>query len=392
MPETVDVVELLKRLVACPSVSPAEGVACEPPFGERRLVEMLAALCGEWGAHVEIQDVAPGRANLVARFDGADASRSIAFEAHADTVRVDDMTIPPFEPAVRDGKVYGRGACDTKGSMAAMLVAIKRTLDERGKPPITTYFVSTCDEELGGKGAQHLARKIAKVGFAPDACVIGEPTMLDVVHANRGVLRWVVTTKGQAGHATSSGAANAIYHMRRVLACIEGPIAARLVEDPHPVLGPRSINVGTIRGGTQVNTVPSSCAIEVDRRTLPGEERDTITSDFRAALEELKAECPALDVHVRESQWYPALDEPLDSPLVRAAVAACERVLGQARTRGVPWTTNAGFLREAGVPCVVMGPGTTEQAHTVDEYLELEQLARAVDVYGAVLRAYSGGE
>lgn len=387
MRETDEIAGLLGRLVACPSVNPgaAEGPFA-PPFGEARLAELLAGILSGWGADVRLDEVSPGRPNLIACFEGVDPGRSIVLEAHNDTVRADNMTVPPFEPTVRNGRLHGRGACDAKGAMAAMLLGLKGVLDARGRPPVTTVFVSTCDEELGGGGA----RALLAGGFRADAAVVGEPTDLEIVHAHRGAVRWRVMTRGEPAHSSRAPAgANAIYHMRRVLEFVDGPYADALaMTPPHPLLGGPSVSVGTIRGGTQVNVIPSLCEIEVDRRTLPGERREDVTRGFREALDRLAAEL-GFELDLRETQWYPPLDEPRDSPLATVVGEACGEALGDARFAGAAWASNAGFFSEAGIPSVVFGPGSVEQAHAADEHVLLEDVAKAARVYSNIIRAFA---
>ena len=148
-PSLPEVPELLAHLVRCPSVGGLDG------NGEAAMASLLAHLLEPWADEVTVTEVVPGRPCLIARFEGLDPTRAFAFEAHSDTVSVEGMSVDPFAAAVRDGRLYGRGACDTKGPMAAMLMAILRHLRDDGRLPVTWYFLSTCDEELGGLGARH---------------------------------------------------------------------------------------------------------------------------------------------------------------------------------------------------------------------------------------------
>lgn len=379
-----DVSALLARLVACPSVNPGDRCPIEPPYGEGPLAALLADLLRGWGAEVRVWEIAPGRPNLVATFRGADPARSLMFEAHTDTVQVSDMTIAPFTPEVRDGRLFGRGATDTKGSMAAMLLGIRRVLDEDGRMPVTVHVASACDEELGARGARQLIGN----GFRPDVAVVGEPTDLAICHAHKGTMRWCIRTRGVAVHSSAPDrGVNAIYHMARVIRLIESEVVPMLHTRRHPLLGEATISVGTIQGGTQPNVVPAACTIEVDRRLLPNEDREAVTADLRARLERLKAEEPRLQVDVEATQYYEPLDVALDSAPCRLAAVACTRALGEARFVTAPWASNAGVFAAVGIPCVLFGPGSIRQAHTKDEFIELAEVARAVDVYAAMIRA-----
>jgi acetylornithine deacetylase/succinyl-diaminopimelate desuccinylase family protein len=379
-----DVVELLSRLVARASVDPPDGACVEPSFGEGAMAALLTEILSAWGGRTETVEFAPGRFNFLARFDGADPDRTLMLEAHADTVPVEGMTIPPFEPVVRDGRLYGRGSCDCKAAMAAMLLAVRRALDEGG-PPATLWFVSTGDEEVGGTGARHLVDG----GFRPDAAVVGEPTGLAVVHATRGGYRFRIVTKGRAAHSSDpSRGVNAISKMARVVQIIEGPFAEELGRIRHPILGPPTVSVGVIRGGEQVNVVPDRCEIEVDLRTLPDQARREIRKQFVRQLETIAAADPEFQYGLEELAWYPAFVEDRDGPVASLVAAACEATLGRAQFKAVPWTANSGIFKEAGIPCIVFGPGSGGQAHTADESVDLDQVVKAVDVYAEIIRRF----
>ncbi len=378
-----DVIALLSELVVCPSVNPSDRKDLQPPYGEGPLAELLAVRLRAWGAEVTLREVVPGRPNVIARFEGADPSRSLMLEAHSDTVQGSDMTIPPFEPAVRAGRLYGRGSCDTKGPMAAMLLGIRRVLDEDGRMPVTVYFVSTCDEEQGARGARALISK----DFRPDLAVVGEPTDLAICHAHKGTLRWSIRTHGVAVHSSApQRGVNAIYHMARVIELIEREVAPGLRGKRHPLLGEATISVGVIRGGTQSNVVPAECTIEIDRRMLPGESREEVTEAMRVRLEALKASIPIFSYDIEALQYYEPMEVSTDSIPCRLMAEACTRVLGAAQFVTAPWSANAGVFAALGVPCVLFGPGSIKQAHTKDEFIELGEVEKAVDVYAELIR------
>lgn len=382
----VDAAELLSRLVACPSVNPARGKAAGPPFGEGPLTELLASVLGPWGAQVRRIEIAPGRFNFIARFEGADPRRSLLLETHADTVSADGMTVAPFAPAIRDGRLYGRGSCDAKGPMAAMLLGIREAVAAGGRPPATLHFVATGDEEFGATGAHRLMAD----GFRADAAVVGEPTGLAIVHAHKGAYRFRIVTHGCAAHSSDPRRGiNAIARMATIVQALEGPLAVRLAAAPaHPVLTPPTVSVGLIRGGTQINIVPDRCEIEVDRRTLPGESREAVERQCREAVASMASTPAAPDYDFEPTEWYPGMEEDPRGPAASVVAAACEKVLGRAEFRGAPWASNAGIFREAGIPSVVFGPGFIAQAHTAEEYIDLDQVVRAAAVYAEIIRTF----
>ena len=377
------VTRLLSELVSCPSVNPAKRKDLEPPFGEGRLAELLHGKLSGWGATVRLAEVRPGRPNVIAHWAGKDRARSLMFEAHGDTVAVDGMSIEPFTPKVEDGKLFGRGACDTKGPMAGMLLAIRRVLDEDGAPPTDLYFVSTCDEEHGGRGAYRLMSD----GFRADAAVVGEPTELSITWIHKGVIRWRLRTEGKAAHtATPEAGVNAIYHMATALERIRGPMTERLKTVRHPVLGHPTMTVGTIRGGSQVNIVPAECAIEIDRRMLPTEDGAALKDELVREMESLHQAIEGFRFSVEDIEYYPPFERRQDSALARHVALACEKCLGQAEFTAAPYATNAGIFEGAGIPSLVFGPGSAQQAHKAVEYVELEQVARSVEVYAEIIR------
>ena len=364
-----NVTDLLAQLVACPSISPKRGIPVQPPYGEGAMVELLASLLRGWGGQVTITDTAPSRPNLLACFPGKNPQRSLLLDAHTDVVAVDGMIIPPFTPTIRDGKLYGRGASDTKGPMAAMLMALRRVLDEDGQPPITIWFAGTCNEELGATGAAALMA----TGFRADLAVIAEPTSFQIVYTHKGALRAVLETVGVAAHSSVPHlGVNAIYKMATVIARLE----KMTFPNTHPKLGAPTVSVGTITGGSQVNIVPASCQIEVDRRLLPGETREEIIRQFIGTD----------DVTCSVTEFYPPFEESLDSPVIQLVAEASRRLLGRAEFITPPYATNAGPYKAAGIPSVIFGPGNLAQAHTKDEYIELALLEKGVALYADIIR------
>ena len=395
----LDPVETLAQLVAIPSVN-SMGQPDGPQFGESRLTEYLEKVLLELGLAVQRQPVAPGRNNLVARLDGQPSagrpSRVILLDAHQDTVPVEGMTIEPFSAAIRNGRLYGRGACDTKGGMAAMLAAVARLARQRPAGMPTVVLGLTVNEEYGFTGAAALRRlwtdaPSAIIPGKPDAAIVAEPTDLDVVVAHKGVVRWRCHTSGRACHsARPEDGENAIYRMARVVEAVRryaDEVAGRSAS--HPLCGRATVSVGTIRGGASVNTVPDSCTVEIDCRMPPGEQPEQV----RDGLIDYVAGAVGPDVAVRHDPPYmlgPAMSDESNGALAERVLSAAGEVVGEHRLRGVPYATNAAFYSATGVPSVVFGPGCIEQAHTADEWISLEQVYQAAEIYyRLILRAGS---
>ncbi|MFH1268773.1 MAG: M20 family metallopeptidase [Planctomycetota bacterium] len=394
---TLNAVETLRELVAIPSVNPMGGPSSGPEFGEAGLTDYLQALFERLGLPYERQQVLPRRENIIARLDGdvqpARGGKLILFEAHQDTVPVGGMTIEPWTPRVEDGRLYGRGSCDVKGGMTAMLAAVTRLAEERPAGMPTVVMACTVNEEYGFSGASALTGLFdgqpgGIIPGAPDAAVVAEPTGLDVVVAHKGVVRWRCHARGRAGHSSQPEAGeNAIYRMARALGAIQRyqrEIIGGL--GSHPLCGPATVSVGTIRGGVSVNTIPSLCTIEIDRRLPPGEGPQKA---YRHLVEHL-ARGADLDFPLEHDPPYmqglPLSDED-NGPLAERLAGIAAEVAGDCRRVGVPYSTDGAFISSAGVPTVVFGPGFIEQAHTDDEWLPLDQLDAAAEILYRLCRA-----
>lgn len=380
----LDAVQLLAELVACPSPNPRRAPLSDLYPGEAGLQALLARILTGLGAKVRLEEVLPGRSNLLAFFPGRDAARTLLLDAHADTVPQDGMSIAPFTPEIRNGRMYGRGTTDTKGGMAAMLAALSRVAERKDGFPCTICFAATCNEENGADGA-HALMRAHRGDFT--AAVVAEPTDLAVIHTHKGVLRFAIETRGLAAHTSlPERGVSAIYAMTHIIRRIEGSYRQELSRRTHPLLDSPRVTVGLIQGGTQVNIVPDRCVIEVDRRTLPGESLEMVQQEFDRLLAACRSELdPAITFSCKPTEIYPPLHEPVDSPLCKLAAEACRRTLGQAVLSTAPFGTDAGVFAANGLPSVVLGPGSIAQAHTADEFIELSAVSQAVDVYETLI-------
>jgi succinyl-diaminopimelate desuccinylase len=383
----MDPIAILKDLIARPSVNPMGRAVSGPEFLEGRMTEYLVDFFA--GLHVPYQRIAvvPGRANVIARLDRPGSKRTLLFDAHQDTVPVDGMTIPPFEPTEREGRIYGRGACDVKGGMAAMLAAFARLVRERPARAANVVVSCTCDEEFTVLGISDLAklwsdasRKGSLLEERPDAAVVVEPTGLDVVVAHKGATRWKLRTRGRACHSSSpTDGVNAIYRMARVLESLEefaDDLPRRV--PPHPLCGPPTFSVGRIEGGISVNTVPDECAIEIDRRVIPGEVGiDAVAEVTEFLRHRLDFEVEMLPAWTRA----PALPDGENLPWAERLLPHVRAVCGRGEKVGVPYGTHASRLAAVGLPSIVFGPGSIAQAHTKDEWIAVDELIKAAEIY-----------
>jgi acetylornithine deacetylase/succinyl-diaminopimelate desuccinylase-like protein len=380
----LDVVQLLSELVACPSTNPRGAPPSAAYPGEGPLLRILEAFFKARGAHVIQEEVLPGRCNLLAYFDGIDRSRTLLLNAHADNVPQDGMTIPPFVPDIRDGRLYGRGSVDPKGGMAAMLAALDRFLSAGRAFPCRVCFAATCNEESGADGAQALMRLHPKEFFA---AVVAEPSDLEIVHLHKGAIRFNIEARGVAVHSSlPERGVSAIRALCEAVARIEGPYRDALLRRNHSLAGAPRVSVGVIQGGSQVNVVPDRAELQVDRRTLPGETPESVQRELEEILQAVqRGSDPRLVFACRLTEHYPPLDESPDSWLGRLMVGASTRVLGRAAFAVAPYGSDAGVFSSQGLPSLILGPGSISQAHTKDEYVDLTQVRQAVDLYETML-------
>jgi acetylornithine deacetylase/succinyl-diaminopimelate desuccinylase-like protein len=358
--------KLLRELIALPSINPAFLPAQHPQAGERRVAEYLAGVAVSAGLDVRFQPICPGRSNFLARLEPSGKVRQrILLAPHLDTV---PATAEQLTPRKQDGKLYGRGACDTKGSVAAMFAAISE-LARQGRRPKETeiVFAGLADEEQAQAGSRALVAE----GFKADLAIVGEPTRLQIITAHKGTIWLRVTTEGKAAHgARPELGRNAVHLMSRVVDVLETEYAVQLRARSHPLLGHPTVNVGKISGGTQPNIVPDSCEILLDRRTLPGETLAGVEREMNALFRRHKLKAAIEDTKL--ASCLPLETNPR-LPWVKQFLAA----MGQTRPAGVRFFCDASVLAHAGIPSVVFGPGDIAQAHTREEYISLDSLERA---------------
>jgi acetylornithine deacetylase ArgE len=375
-----DTTRLLRDLVALPSINPMGRDLRGPEVFEHRVTAYLEEAFRSLGVRYERQPVAPLRDNIVAYHEPPGATSTLVLEVHQDTVPTDHMTIDPFGARVVNGRLYGRGACDVKGGMASMLAAFSRLVRE--KPRSCRVVLACCvDEEFTFLGVQRLVKDDLRGAVkGPVFGVVAEPTGLDIVHAHKGAVRWHLRTSGRSCHSSRpEQGVNAIYHMAALLGHVERFADELRATRSHPLLGPATLSVGRIEGGTSVNTVPDRCHVEIDRRTLPGE----TTADVPAQLlAHLQRHAPKGISFSQSEPWLscPALGPEGSEELVQRLGAAIDAVRGTHKVEAVPYGTDASTLAEAGVPSVVFGPGDISQAHTCDEWVELAQVEMASEV------------
>jgi acetylornithine deacetylase len=370
--------KLLRELIALPSVNPAFLPAKHPRAGEQRVGDFLAATAARAGLDVEFQAVAPRRSNLIVRLlPRGKARRRLLLAPHLDTVNATDEQ---FTPHIRNGRLFGRGACDTKGSVAAMFAALCELAQTRQRPADTeVVFAGLVDEEHAQAGS----RALVAGGFEADLAIVGEATRLQVVTAHKGTLWLCLETRGKSAHGSCPELGrNAVHAMARVVDLLLTDYAARLRSRRHPLLGCATVSIGAICGGTQANIVPDRCSILIDRRSLPGE---TVADVRREILSVLRRK--HLSVDFVKDKLPPCL--PLETDPRHPLVARFLKSVGQRKPVGVRYFCDASVLGHGGIPSVVFGPGDIAHAHTADEWISLAELERGKGLLLRFLQSFS---
>ncbi|MDQ7909399.1 M20 family metallopeptidase [Phytohabitans sp. ZYX-F-186] len=354
------------------------------PRAERAVADHLAARLTAAGAEVTLQPVGADRRNVIARVRGQRPGPTLMLNAHLDTV-------PPYAmpdaltPRVEDGRLWGRGAVDMKGALAAMAAVVAALAAPGVRLAGELVLTAVAGEESGSDGM----RALVAAGTGADFAVVGEPTALRVGRAHKGAMWAEAAFRGVAAHGSVPEAGvNAIHHAARFVERVERSLAPALAERRHPLLGPATVNVGVIAGGDRPPMVPAACRVQLDRRWLPGERHEQVLGELRAIVADLRRADPAVDATVTEMEGtsgfvHAPLDTPADHRYVRLlGEVAAERTGQDTAPVGLQfWTDGALLAAATGTPTVVCGPGDIAQAHSLAEWVAVEQLHRAADVY-----------
>jgi succinyl-diaminopimelate desuccinylase len=363
----IDPVELSRDLIAFNTIN--------PPGNELRCIRHLEKLLAEAGLQTSLQDFAPDRANLIARIGGDGGKLPLCFTGHVDTVPLGNApwSVDPFAGDIIDGKMYGRGSTDMKCGVAAFVAAIANMagqLEGTGG----AVLVITAGEEIGCEGAFHLARA-GTLGRA-GAIVVAEPTSNAALVGHKGALWLRLTLKGVTAHGSMPHlGVNAAFKAARAITALE---SFQFNVAPHPHLGSPTLNVGTVRAGLNVNSVPDLAEIGIDIRSIPGLDHSRIQEHLKAELGDDVALEPIVDVG---AVWT----DPA-SPWIKDVYDAVREVTGQAapaEPQTAPYFTDASALTPAfgGPPTVILGPGEAAKAHQTDEYCSVQRIREAADIY-----------
>lgn len=365
-----DALGLLHDLVAIDSRNPS---LCASGPGEGAVAHHLAGVLRQWGFRVTLQDAAPGRPNVIARI-GPAGGRSLMFNGHLDVVDTKTMLHSAFGAETRNGRLYGRGASDMKGGVAAMCAAAARAADQlRGE----VIVAGVVDEEYASIGT----RALIASGVRADAAIVTEPTRLAIGPAHRGFMWVEVDVRGRAAHGSRYDlGVDAIAATAAVIAELERLEDEVLATRTHPLLGRASLHAATIQGGSGWSTYPDRCVLQVERRTLPGEDPVVVAAELARCGELVMARRPGVAVETRHVLTQSPSDVPATAPVVRAMAAALAASSVAERVEGVTAWTDAALLNEAGIPAICFGPGDMGLAHADEEWIDLHEVEQATEV------------
>jgi len=353
-----------------------------PPGDTRKIIQVIQKKAQTYPVSISCPSPDPQKPSILLSCGGEERPQ-LLFNSHIDTVPPGDSTLwkmGPLSGKVFQGKLFGRGSADAKGSGAAMVMA-QKALTLAGVPLRGKWIVNlVADEETGGALGARFIRDQKLV--SPDFVVIGEITGNRIATAEKGTLMMEVTTFGRSAHASTPWEGiNAISKMAAFLTRLEADQFKKFSQRRHPLTPPPSINFGTISGGIKSNMVADSCKVSIDRRTLPNEKAETALKEIQDVLQAMKQEDTEFDAKLEVLRTGAPIDTPLDSALVRYSQAACSLLGLPTEPVGYAQASDGRFFAEKGIPTVLIGPGIASQAHTVDESIEIDQVLEATRLY-----------
>jgi acetylornithine deacetylase len=375
-----ELTELLKDLVKIDSVNPSlvPGAA-----GEAEIASYLRDWMESMGLETELAEVEPGRPNVVGTLRGSGGGKSLMLNGHTDVVGVDYMTIDPFDPVIKDGKLYGRGSFDMKGGLASSMAAVKAVVDSGNQLRGDVIIAAVCDEEFASIGTEHLM-KDTRV----DAAIIGEPTYFNVQVAHKG-FAWIdVTTHGFAAHGSMYQlGVDAIAKMGHVLIGFEA-MQRILEETKHPLVGPGSIHASIISGGVELSTYPDRCKLEAERRLIPGETREDVEEEMKGLIQSLKEGDPKFNADYEITFFRESMEISPEEEICQVLKQGSLEVLG----KEPQWVGGSGWMdtqiiHGKGIPAVAFGPSGFG-AHGAEEWIDLDSVHKAAEVQEYVIRKF----
>jgi acetylornithine deacetylase len=366
-----DGVALTKTLVAIDSQNPS---LVPGGAGEAAIARALSEILREWGFEVEIQEIAPGRSNVVARI-GSRGGRSLMFNGHLDVVGVTGMRHPPFDPIEKHGRIYGRGSADMKGGVAAMCAAAARAADVGLAGEIV--IAAVCDEEFSSVGTRGLVER----GVRADAAIVTEPTQLAIMPAHKGFVWIEAKFIGRAAHGSRYDIGiDAIKHAGLFLAELDQYESKTLASRQHPLLGRPSVHAAGISGGSGMSSYPELCELSIERRTIPGETTEQVRLEIEELLDRVKLADEKFSGSIRVTMEQQPSDVSTSAPIVQALAQSLANVGIRESIAGMTAWTDAALLNAAGIPAICFGPGDIGLAHAAEEFVPVKEIEDATRV------------
>ncbi|MHA2380492.1 MAG: ArgE/DapE family deacylase [Candidatus Thorarchaeota archaeon] len=374
---------VLQNLIAMESVNPS---LVDGGSGESKIARHIGSHLHKMGLEVSYQELDEGRENVIGVLRGNGRGRTLMLNGHTDTVSITGMDIEPLKPVFRNGRVYGRGAFDMKGSLAAMLAAVQALLSSNAQLDGDVILAFVVDEEYASVGTEEVIKE-----YSADAAIVTEPTGLQVIITHRGYAWAKVEVFGKAAHGSLFDAGvDAIAKAGKVLVALEELEGQFQNQDHHPILGRPSVHASLIQGGIELSTYPDYCKIELERRTLPDEDLQAIEAELDKLVGDIASADKQFDANSEVFFYRPALDVSEDIEIVNHLTSACQAVIGtKPDLIGAGWWTDAALLSRAGIPSVLFGP-SGEGAHAPVEYVDFESLKITARILTEVITSFCG--
>ncbi len=382
-----ELIELTQTLVRMPSHK-------DTPGFERDVAEYINQYLLNEGISSELHPVINERPNVIATIKGDGTGHSLMFNGHTDTVLPYNMTIEPFTGSIEDGKIYGRGSVDMKGALASFmmtLIAIKRSGFIPGGDVI---FTAVIGEEGKSEGTEYIVNSDIRA----DAAIVGEPSDYEYAIGHRGLEWFDVTFYGKASHSGKpEQGVNAIEQAMTFINRVKQDLYPKLKDKYNEHMGGSVMNFGTISGGTEQSTVADKCVLRIDRRFIPGEDKDTVMAEYQELIDILKFEDKTFNAKIEITPesilalYHPPLITSINEPIVTCVRQAIKNVIHKEPTitRGIGWSDAALLKTYANIPTVVLGPGDLSLAHTEAEFVKIVDLINHVDIYSNIVQSFT---
>jgi len=372
-----EIIRLVQELVRIPSFSgDAQGLS--------QIAQVISGEMSRTGFSIQLIEAEEGLTNVIGKYQGSNNAPWILFNGHTDVVPVqkdEDWIVEPFSAEIKDGRIYGRGACDMKGGLAAMLAAPKIVFSLFPEYRGNIILTATVDEEIGGfKGMKYIVEQ----GIKADMGIVCEPTDLKIVNVCKGLLWLKLRTKGKSAHGgMPEHGINAVYKMAKILNRLEG---YDFKQAPHDVLGKPTINIGRITGGARPNIVPDSCEAEIDIRYLPNQNHLKIVDELKELISDLKKKDRQIDAEIDIIRYRSSAEISKEEKVIQTIMEAFGEVTGNyPEFRGMVTPADSEYLVNAGIPSVMFGPGADQLAHTTNEWIAIDEILNAVKIYATIM-------